>query len=233
MTQDQKLIFVTGAPGSAWSMISNRLKKAFESFDKSDETPDRKYQIPDHHKSQYQVSDPSWVGHTHMGSYFGPYHEFGEGFDNIQANYTRETFLEECSKPYIDPSKPNKIIRSHWFAYNLDWIWDNCKGEKMFLIWREAEAARDWWYNMGGWEINYPIYTWYQNPERMWEKIQEETSLLWDFAQRKNITLVDYDDDEYVINKWVSETGETRKEQKYKATPLFKDKIKVALVDIT
>jgi len=138
MKTDPTLVFVTGAPGSAWSMMSTRLKKSLDYFDLSDEIPGRRYKIPDHHKERYNVNDKDWAGRTHVGVYYGPYHEFGQGFDNIEKNYSKDEFVNECLKPY-NGSESHKLIRSHWFAYNLDWIWDNCKGHKLFLVWRDAK----------------------------------------------------------------------------------------------
>jgi hypothetical protein len=225
--EDYKLVLCTGAPGSAWSMISNRVKKTFrKGFDDSDETPERRYYIPEEHKKEYDVKAEDWQGTTHVGSYFGPYHEFGHGFDDIAKNYSTESFFTECLKPFQKRRARYKLVRSHWFAYNLDWIWENCKGHKLFLIWREAEASRDWWYSMGGWDIHYPVYKWYENPDRMWEKIQEESKLMWDFGQRKNIVWDEYGDD------WVKQRWPDAEEKDYKASPKFKDIIKVAYVDI-
>lgn len=226
MEYDYKLVLCTGAPGSAWSMISNRLKRTFAGFDNTDETSDRKYKIPDHHKKEYDVKADDWQGTTHVGAYFGPYHEFGHNFDDIAKNYTPESFKEECLKPFMHIKKNFKLVRSHWFAYNLNWIWDNCKGHKLFLIWREPEAARDWWYSMGGWNIHYPVYTWYENPERMWEKIQEESKLLLDFAAEKNLSWFDHSD------TWITDRWPNAIEKDYKASPKFKDTIKLIYTDI-
>jgi hypothetical protein len=123
-------------------MISNRFKKIMPKFDKTDEKAERRYRMPEEHASQYyNVADKTWNQTTHNGSYYGPYHEFGHGFDNISKNYTTESFLNECLGPYSDEERPNKLIRSHWFAYNLDWLWENCKGHKMLLVWRDPKAA--------------------------------------------------------------------------------------------
>jgi hypothetical protein len=224
------LLLCTGAPGSAWSMVSNRLKKSFEEFDLSDETPERLYSIPISNRAEYQVHRPSWKMRTHDGSYFGPYNEFGNHFDEISNHYTKEQFLDECVKPYSDDTRPFKLIRSHWFAYNLDWIWENCKGHKLLLIWRDPEVSRDWWYSMGGWNINYPVYTWYDNPERMWIKIQEESNNILDFAQRKNIKWNDYTGNIAILQtQWG--TG-TLTNYRPKASPIFNDTIKFAIVEI-
>jgi hypothetical protein len=224
------LLLCTGAPGSAWSMVSTRLKKSFEEFDLSDETVERSYSIPEANQGDYEIHRLGWKMTTHDGSYFGPYNEFGNHFDEISTHYTKEQFLNECLKPYLDDTRPFKLVKSHWFAYNLDWIWENCKGHKLLLIWRDPEVSRDWWYSMGGWNINYPVYTWYDNPERMWIKIQEESNNILDFAQRKNIKWHDYTGDIAILKtQWG--TG-TLTNYRPKASPIFNDTIKFAIVEI-
>lgn len=225
MTNNSTLVLTTGAPGSMWSMISLRLKKATGYFDATDEIPERSYEIPDYHKPRLNIQHKRWKGRTHIGSYFGPYHEFGGGFDDIEKNYTRDEFFTECLKPFSG-AEQYKLIRSHWFAYNLDWIWENCKGHKLFLIWREAQAAKDWWYGMGGWNISYPSYTWYENDERMWTQIQKESKLVLDFAKSKNIELFDY------YPNWMVDKIPNAATIDLRTDPVITDTIKIAYVDI-
>jgi hypothetical protein len=230
MNQNYKLVLTAGAPGSAWSMMSNRVKRALaKRFDRTDETDERTYYIPEDHKNEmYDVKDPTWKATTHNGSYFGPYHEFGHGFDDIPKNYTTESFKAECLKPFLDPTRTHKLVRSHWFSYNLDWIWDNMKGHKLLLVWRDAEKSRDWWYSMGGWNINFPVYTWYDNPDRMWEKIQEETNLIWKFGEKHNLEWMDYDNDD----QWILSKFPNAKKTDHKADIKINDTIKIAYLDI-
>jgi hypothetical protein len=224
------LLLCTGSPGSAWSTISTRLKKSFEEFDLSDETPERSYLMPLTSAIDYQIRRPDWIKKTHHGAYYGPYHEFGQHFDEISNHYTKEQFLDECLKPYSDDTRPFKLIRSHWFSYNLDWIWENCKGHKLLLVWRDPEVSRTKWYSMGGWDINYPVYTWYDNPERMWIKIQEEANNIWDFAQRKNIEWHNYTGDSAILKtQWGAGTLTNFNPR---ANPIINDTIKFAIVEI-
>ena len=224
--KDFKLVLCTGAPGSAWSMISNRLKGTFAGFDRSDENEERRYYMPEDHKQGYHVHSSDWKGTTHVGCYFGPNHEFGHGFNDIPKNYSKEEFFKECLKPYSNDKAPYKLIRSHWFAYNLDWLWENCKGQKLFLIWRDPKAAEEWWYSMGGWDIYYPVYSWYEGPARMKKMIEKESNLLIDFAEKKKIDWTDYSD------TWIKDRWPNAVEKDYKASPVFKDQIKIAYVDI-
>lgn len=196
-----QFIFAAGAPGSMWSRITGRIKRNFYWIDRSDDTEERRYKMPEGViESRYTSPTQHPTGKGHYGSYFGPGNEFGEHFDDIKNNYTIDEFRTECLKPFTDDTRPTKIVRSHWFAYQLDWLYDNMKNEEILLVWREADKSRDWWYGMGGWNINHPNYDWYQNDTRMWEKIQEETILIKEFGDKHNVTWIDYDvDDNWIL----------------------------------
>lgn len=224
-----KLVLTTGAPGSMWSMISHRFKKSFRKFDFTDETEERQYSLPEEHKnSNYTVAGDSWKPKTHIGSYFGPFHEFGHYFDDLTYYKNVNDFYSECLKPFSDDLSPNKLIKSHWFAYNLEWIWDNCKGHDLLLIWRDAESARNWWYSMGGWNIKHPVYDWYENDDRMWSHIQKETRLIKEFGDKKNVTWYDYDND----NSWILKRFNQQPNGSYTANANYSDTIKLAYLEI-
>jgi hypothetical protein len=211
-------------------MMSNRLKRALaKRFDRTDETENRTYTIPEDHKNtMYDILDSSWKATTHNGCYFGPHHEHGHGFDDIKKNYTTETFTEECLKPFYDTRRPYKLIRSHWFAYNLDWIWDNMKGHQLLLVWRNAEKSRDWWYSMGGWKIKHPVYKWYENDERMWNQIQQETNLIWEFGQKHKVEWLKFDpEDQWILNRFPG-----AKKTEHKASIKIDDDITIAYLNI-
>jgi len=80
---------------------------------------------------------------------------------------------------------------------------------------------------MGGWDIHYPPYTWYDNDERMWKQMQEETKCIEDFAERKGIEFFDYKP------SWITDFHPEAKQLQYKAEPNFRDQIKLAYVEIT
>lgn len=229
--KDVKFVFVTGAPGSAWSMISHRFKKSFRSFDFTDETTERQYALPEEHKKQYTINgDPSeWKAKTHIGSYFGPHHEFGDNFHDLDVySGNVEEFYNECLKPFDDELSTQKLIKSHWFAYNLDWLWENCKGHDLLLVWREPEAAKNWWYQMGGWNIKHPVYHWYENDDRMWNQIQEESRLIKEFGDKMNVVWHDYDGDD----SWIEKEFGRKRRREVSANPNFKDTIKVGYLKI-
>lgn len=222
--------FVTGAPGSAWSMISHRLKRSIKGYDHSDETSDRQYSLPEAHaEKNYEVQDRSrWKAKTHIGCYFGPYHEFGQKFDDLNHYNDVNDFYAECLKPYTESDRPKKMIKSHWFAYNLDWIWENCKGHDLMMLWRDPDAADDWWHTMGGWNIKHPVYDWYVDDERMYKQIVEESARIWQFGESKGVEWLDYDaDDSWILKKFgIPRRGDP------KATPKFTDTIKIGYLTI-
>lgn len=229
MDDNFKLILTTGAPGSMWSMISHRFKKSFQEFDFTDETEDRQYSLPEEHKNtNYTMSGDSWKPKTHIGSYFGPFHEFGHHFDNLAYYKNVEDFYAECLKPFSDVNAPYKLIKSHWFAYNLEWIWQNCKGHDLMLIWREPEHSRKWWYSMGGWGIKHPVYDWYDNDDKMWLQIQEEARLIKQFGDSKNVTWYDYDND----NSWIVKQFNQQPTGSYTANAKHSDTVKLAYLKI-
>lgn len=180
--------FVVGVPGSSWSMLSHRLKLLLD-HDTSDVDDSRLHLAPhrEHHKGDVQ---------THFGSYFGPDNEFGHHFDNISSNYTLEEFYKECRRPFTNTdSDKTKSIRSHWFSYNLDWIWNNCKGNTLCLIHKGSTESVRWWLRRGGWNIKHPVYTWYKDTERLTQQIIIENEALLKFASEKNLKWDVYDED--------------------------------------
>lgn len=193
---DYKFEFVTGCPGSGWSAISHQVKKTLSDvYDTSDNNDNCCFTIPDEFYKKHTKIDPLSLSveekTTHYGSYFGPSNKYGEKFDCIAKNYTVDEFTQECLRPFDDASKPVKQIKSHWFAYNLDWIWENFKGHEMLLIWKDPVVAYQHWKSFGGWKITYPHYAWYQQQDGMQDQIHKEVDLVLDFIHRKNLRSTD------------------------------------------
>lgn len=226
-----KFTFVVGAPGSAWSMLSLRLKKSIEGYDLSDETQERQYFLPEKHKNEnFNVRDKdTWEAKTHIGSYFGPHHEFGDKFDDLTFyDKNIQDFYDECLRPYNDDTKPKKLIKCHWFSYNLDWLWENCKGHDIMLVWRDPDAAETWWHTMGGWKIRHPVYDWYENDDRMYEKIVEETNNIWEFGEEKGVEWLNHD----AKDSWIEKKFGVQRRGDPKVAPKFTDTIKIGYLTI-
>jgi hypothetical protein len=210
-----EFVFVSGVPGSSWSMISHRLKVLLD-LDCSDVDDSRQYNLP---VREGEANTAKRTGKriqegdkSHFGCYFGPYNEFGDKFDDIKNNYTLEEFYEECRRPFVngEEGKP-KCIRSHWFSYNLDWLWDNCKGQDLFLLYKNSQTSRDWWFERGGWNIHHPVYTWYENDERLFEQIKIENTNLLNFAEEKGLEWETYNEE-----WWQLRFGKKEKEFRFR-----------------
>ena len=227
-----KFFFATGVAGSGWSMMTQHVKKVFRSkFDESDENDLKQYFLPKHLLGEYTINDPNWMASTHHGVYYGPYQEYGNDFDDLTKYNNRVAeFHEECLRPYSTEQRPCKLIKCHWFSYSLDWLWENCKGHSMILMYRDSDIAEDWWYRMGGWDIQHPPYTWYETPEKLSKHIREENKLILDFAERKNIQWYDFD----CYGQWMTKRFNiTIPEGKVpEAVPNLADKPRIAVFDI-
>lgn len=210
--------FVTGCPGSGWSNITHSVRCHLKEFyDISDLKDYRHYKVPDDYykKRGAQIGaqiDPATLpdNHklTHFGSYFGPATEYGQGFDCIRKNYSRDEFIKECLLPFDSSSTAIKQIKSHWFAYNLDWLWENFKGHHLLLVWRNPDICYTHWQWFGGWDITYPKYDWYRQFDNMHNQIKKEADLVLNFINRKNLQLVECNDSQW-FNKCYSEFNKT------------------------
>lgn len=200
-TANYQFEFVSGCPGSSWSSIAHKVRQSLNDvYDISDQVEHRCFTIPDEFFINHTEVDPFSLTAkqklTHHGSYFGPATEYGQRFDAIEKNYSVDSFTRECLRPFSDSAKPVKQIKSHWFAYNLDWLWNHFKGHHLLLFWKDPVIAHTHWHSIGGWDITYPNYDWYRNSENsIAQQIQIETDLILEFVNRKNLLLVDYDND--------------------------------------
>ncbi len=225
-----KFFFAAGVAGSGWSMITQQIKYVYKAkFDFTDENKEKMYRLPDHLLSEYVIHNPNWEPSTHHGTYFGPTDQYGNNFDNL-SNSSVDDFYKECLRPFSAEDKPLKLIKSHWFSYNLDWLWENCKGHAMILIHRDSEPAHEWWHKMGGWDIQHPSYTWYENSEKLLNQIKKENNSILEFADRKKIQWYDWDG----YGQWLAKRFNIQipPGKVPDAVPKWYDPIKVAVFDI-
>ena len=169
-----KYVFLTGAPGSKWAGISKWLSQSTTIVDSSDDTPWR-IDNPENHSN-------------HAHAFFGPFHECGENFDNLHL-LTREEIFTEIDKAHLDADADNciRFCRCHWFSYQLDWITENLPEVDILLVLRPPQICFDWWFEAGGWHIQYPTYKWYGTEEMMWRQINVETRCIAQFTKKHNI----------------------------------------------
>jgi hypothetical protein len=93
-----------------------------------------------------------------MGAYFDPGMEFGGFFDTINR-YTKERCEAEFDRPFTGTGV--RIIKSHVFAHNIDFLktyWPECP---IVLVQRPNDACLGWWVKCGHFDITYPQYDQY------------------------------------------------------------------------
>jgi hypothetical protein len=178
------IIFATGAPGSKWSRVLS-LIGLHPDVNSSD-----KHKFPRYNLNVKMLNGKTVPVGNHTGAYFGPDNGIGENFEDL-TKLTKEEFIEEIKKPFDNWDQGVKIVKSHWFSYgeNLNWLKNNFPDAKFILVYNGNEVAFKWWHFVGGWDISFPTYTWYNNDSRMYEKILEENQDMLTFARSKMIPI--------------------------------------------
>jgi hypothetical protein len=176
------IIFATGAPGSKWSRVLS-LIGLHPDVNSSD-----KHKFPRYNLNVTMLNGKTVPVGNHTGAYFGPDNGIGENFEDL-TKLTKEEFIEEIKKPFDNWDQGVKIVKSHWFSYgeNLNWLKNNFPDAKFILVYNGNEVAFKWWHFVGGWDISFPTYTWYNNDSRMYEKILEENQDMLTFARSEMI----------------------------------------------
>jgi hypothetical protein len=139
-----KYIFVVGAPGSKWSSVVKNIYYSPD-VDSSDYSDARTY----YHDASGRMEL------MHLGAYFDPGMEFGGFFHRLQEHgwFQCET---EFDRPFAGTGV--RIIKSHVFANNIDYIkktWPHCP---IVLVHRPDDACLGWWVKCGHFDITYPDY---------------------------------------------------------------------------
>ena len=142
-----KYIFMTGAPGSKWSSVSKNIYYSLD-IDRSDYNDARTY--------YHDASGTMQL--MHMGAYFDPGMEFGGFFDEIDR-HTKEKCEAEFDRPFTGTGV--RIIKSHVFAHNIDFLKDHWPDCPIILVQRPNDACLGWWVKCGHFTITYPKYDQY------------------------------------------------------------------------
>ena len=138
-----KYIFVAGAPGSKWSSV---VKNIYYSggVDCSDYSDARTY----YHDASGQLEL------MHLGAYFDPGMEFDLPADlSILSKDALEDIFDSAFT-----GAGIRIIKSHIFANNIDFLkacWPDCP---VVLVHRSNDACLGWWVKCGHFTIAYPRY---------------------------------------------------------------------------
>jgi len=177
MYDESKLIFFTGAPGSKWSAVSNIISKnEIMPINNTDYRDDRIYT---HTRHPVQ----------HLGAYWGPGNEHGKNFDQLNT-LSKEEIIAEIDAAYTDKSWDKyRIVKSHHFSLQLDYIRETFPLAKILLVLRPEHKCFQGWKGAGGFEsITYPDYhTYYKNYELLREKIKQEVTAANNFVGQNNL----------------------------------------------
>lgn len=165
MIDESKLIFFTGAPGSKWSAVSNVLSMTSKiKINTHDRSPEREYTHPAKFNSA-----------SHLGSYFGPGFEFGNGWDDI-SQFGKQEILDEIERAWNEPHYDQyRIVKSHCISNRLEWITENFPTSKVIVVFRPLQQCYNGWFGAGGFDITYPTYhAYYKNEETAKQMIEQE-----------------------------------------------------------
>ena len=141
-----KYIFIAGAPGSKWSSVCKNIYYS-PSIDRSDASPEREY-----------YHDATGTPHLmHMGAYFDPGMEF-----ELPADLTTMSRpeLEEIFDSAFT-GEGIRIIKSHIFCNNIDYLQDLWPECPIVLVHRDDDSCLGWWVKCGHFNITYPKYKQY------------------------------------------------------------------------
>lgn len=163
-------IFFTGVAGSRWSGIAQTLER-LQGFNISDRTPEREFS---HH---------NFTGHK--GAYFGRGMEF---------------------EPYLDPKYLDspwvsaggcRLVKSHDWAEKLQTIREMYPDDWIMLVYRPDMASYAWWFEAGGFNIEYPNYSHYKDSATMLGEIVKQNNAILNFAHKHDLTW------NYFTSQWV------------------------------
>ena len=175
---NKKYIFLTGVPGSRWGRLERMLYDAAPG-------------LVDVSCSQKYLQDMPGHGTQHVYTFWGPYHQHGDGFDQLSL-LGPDRIMAEIEQAYNpDASGSLRIVRCHWFSYQLDWIAQHMPWIDIMMVMREPEMSYRWWHESGGWDISYPNYKWYGSDEVLRRQITVETKLMQKFISERGLT-IDY-----------------------------------------
>lgn len=141
-----KYIFCAGAPGSKWSSLIKNIYYS-PSIDRTDYSEAR----------TYWHDAPGTMQLMHLGAYFDPGMEFDLPVDLSTLSKT------ELERRFDEPFSGTgvRIIKSHIFAHNIDFLRHTWPDSPIILADRGDDACLGWWVKCGHFNITYPSYTKY------------------------------------------------------------------------
>ena len=138
-----KYIFCAGAPGSKWSSLIKNIYYS-PSVDRTDYTEAR----------TYWHDAPGQLELMHLGAYFDPGMEFDLPAD--LSTLSQAELERRFDEPFS--GKGVRIIKSHIFAHNIDFLRHTWPNAPIILAQRGDDACLGWWVKCGHFNITYPSY---------------------------------------------------------------------------
>ena len=163
-----KYIFCAGAPGSKWSSLIKNVYYS-PSIDRTDYSEAR----------TYWHDAPGELQLMHLGAYFDPGMEFDLPVD--LSTLSKAELERRFDEPFSGEGV--RIIKSHIFAHNIDFLkhtWPDCP---IILAHRPNDACLGWWVKCGHFNITYPRYNKYYKDLRTMSSIiaeqNQDIQLAW------------------------------------------------------
>jgi hypothetical protein len=123
----------------------------------------------------------------HLGAYFDPGMEFGKFFHRLP-----EYDYYQCEAEFDAPFSGTgvRIIKSHVFANNIDYLkktWPDCP---IVLVHRDDDACLGWWVKCGHFDISYPDYAeYYRDLKTMAGIIRQQNEgiqkAMWNYPRKQ------------------------------------------------
>jgi len=190
---DEQLIFYVAIPGSGWAKLSLLLGCCAKlNLNKSDRRGDR--------EETGKQGDTGCV--HHKGAFWDPGMEFGDGFDDLEKNHTKESFKAECLRPFTEINDQNYLIRSHFFAEtkNLNWLKNNFPNNKIILVLRDTKLCWEGWNTAMNFTGRYPSYkAWMkytfirdhpENYDKMWSLMQRHDKMIREWVRDNDCLII-------------------------------------------
>lgn len=140
-----KYIFLAGAPGSKWSSVAKNIYYS-PNIDSSDYRDEWTYYHDASGKTELM----------HLGAYFDPGMECSLPED--LSRYSSEQLEALFDAPFDKDSTGIRIIKSHIFSENIDFLKKTWPEVPVVLVHRGDDACLGWWVKCGHFDITYPRY---------------------------------------------------------------------------
>ena len=157
---------MAGAPGSKWSSVAKNIYYS-PNIDTTDYSDARTYYHDASGKRELM----------HLGAYFDPGMEFDlpDNLSQLSKSELEHIFDSAFS------GKGVRIVKSHIFANNIDFLRACWPNYPVVLVHRPDDACLGWWVKCGHFDISYPDYAnYYQNLKQMASIITKQNAGIQD-----------------------------------------------------